>query len=66
MTKVEHARMSMITKQTDMLMNSGASVNPRVTNADVIEAMLGDIALVQRGNAPRHLAALIVIEVEGN
>jgi hypothetical protein len=66
MTKTEHARLDLITDQTNKLMNAGPSLTTGVTNADVVEAMLGDIALVQRGQAPKHLAALIAIDAEGN
>jgi hypothetical protein len=62
MTKTDHARMALIIEQANKLMNVLPAVNPKVTNVDVIEAILGDIALIDHGWSPKHLAALIVVE----
>lgn len=62
MTKTEYARLDQIVRNTnDLLMNTGNGI----TNADVIEAMLGDIIRVQGGRAPEELAALVRADETG-
>jgi hypothetical protein len=68
MTKTERAHVALITSQADTLMNvlPSAGHAVRVTNSDIIEAMLSDLARFGHGLAPTHLAALIAIDGEGN
>ncbi len=59
MTRDERVRMNIIIEQTNRLMDAPAKVNPCVTNADVVEALLGDVMHIRDGRAPKELAALI-------
>lgn len=53
-------RLTTIRATADRLLNAPMVVNPRVTNMDVMEAVLEDVRAVAAGQEPKELDALVV------
>lgn len=60
MNKADRIRLDATRQQAEKLMNMDPmSDNKGITNADVVEALLGDIALITGGSAPHYTADLV-------
>jgi hypothetical protein len=55
-------RLNTIVEQANRLMDSGPSVNPVITNADVVEALIADIRMVEMDKEPTELGKLIELD----
>lgn len=62
MNRQDHARLRTIVAQANTLMDASPVVNPKVTNAMVIEALIGDVSEVSANRAPCWLADLIKLD----
>jgi hypothetical protein len=62
MNKRDSKRLNTIVEQANRLMDSGPSVNPVITNADVVEALIADIRMVEMDKEPTELGKLIELD----
>jgi len=58
--------MCLILDQANTLMNAGPKLDNPITNADVIEAILGDISKVLNGQCPSDLGKYVEQDKECN
>ena len=59
MNKVDKQRLAKVIEGANELMDGPALVVASITNADVVEAMLADMASVASGREPRAVAELV-------
>lgn len=63
MNRTERAQLTAIVDVADALMNGRGN---GITNADVVEALIGDVRHVANGTAPRELAELVTRDRGGD
>lgn len=65
MNRRERQRINAIIDQANTLMNGGSNVKAQITNADVVEAILGDLLRLINNFDPVELPGLIALDSEG-
>jgi len=62
MNKRERQRINAILDMANTLMNAGPNVKAQITNADVVEAILGDLTKLLNNYDPVELPKLIALD----